>query len=135
MKRLLAAYGDAVYQVCKSFRDDELGPMHNPEFTMLEWYRPGYDMFELMDELTDLICLLAETAGFAVKGVHKISYADAFRHAAGIDPHIVTADECRSCARQHQVEQPVGLVDEVDAWLDWLLIQLVVPSFRSDGLT
>ena len=135
MKRLLAAYGDAVYQVCKSFRDDELGPLHNPEFTMLEWYRPGFDMFELMDELTDLVRLLVNNSSITINGINTISYAEAFRQAAGIDPHAATAEDCLRCARQHGIEQPVGLDDDVDAWLDWLLIQLVTPSFAADGLT
>ncbi|MGD2053695.1 MAG: EF-P lysine aminoacylase EpmA [Gammaproteobacteria bacterium] len=135
MKRLLAAHGDAIYQICKSFRDDELGPMHNPEFTMLEWYRPDLDMFGLMNELGDLIQVLARNNGFADHTVQMISYAEAFRHATGINPHVTTAEECRRCARQHDIEQPVGLEDNVDEWLDWLLTQLVTPAFRTDGFT
>jgi len=135
MKRLVAAHGDAVYQICKSFRDGELGPAHNPEFTLLEWYRPGYDMFELMDEVEDLMQMFASLYSFEISGVRKISYADAFRSAAGINPHAVSAAECRSCAARHGIEQPVGLDDAVDEWLDWLLTQLVVPSFPSSCLT
>ncbi len=135
MKRLLAAHGDAIYQICKAFRDDELGPMHNPEFTMLEWYRPDFDMFALMDELGELVQMLARNHGFADNTIQMISYAEAFRQAAGIDPHLTTAEECRRCARQQGIEQPVGLEDNVDEWLDWLLTQLVIPAFRTDGFT
>ena len=134
MKRLLAANGDAIYQICKSFRDDELGPTHNPEFTMLEWYRPGFDMFQLMDELAELVQILATQYALNC-AVNKISYAEAFQHATGINPHSTTASECRNCALQYNIEQPVGLVDEVDEWLDWLLTQLVIPSFQTDGFT
>ena len=135
MKRLLAAHGDAVYQVCKSFRDGELGPNHNPEFTMLEWYRPGFDMFELMDELGDLVQMLAGNYALKSDSLQKISYAEAYRHAAGINPHATSADECRSCAVKHGIEQPVGLEDDIDEWLNWLLTQLVMPTFQTDGFT
>jgi lysyl-tRNA synthetase class 2 len=135
MKRLLAAHGDSIYQVCKSFRDGELGPNHNPEFTMLEWYRPGFDMFELMDELGDLVQMLAGNYALKIDSVQKISYAEAYQHAAGINPHATTADECRSCAVKHGIEQPVGLEDDIDEWLDWLLTQLVMPKFQADGFT
>ena len=134
MKRLLAAHGDAIYQICKSFRDDELGSVHNPEFTLLEWYRPGFDMFELLDELGELVQMLAANSGLG-NSIQKISYADAYWQAAGINPHITSADECRSCALQHDIDQPVGLEDDVDEWLDWLLTQLVMPTFQADGFT
>jgi len=135
MKRLLAAHGDAIYQVCKSFRNNELGPKHNPEFTMLEWYRPGFDMFELMDELADLVQMLSSNSAPNSDIVQKISYNTAFQQAAGINPHSTSADECRSCAIKHDIEQPVGLVDDIDEWLDWLLTQLVIPTFQADGFT
>ena len=74
MKRMLARYGVPAYQVCKSFRDDELGPNHNPEFTMLEWYRPGYDQHRLMGEVTGLVgCCLGQ------RPVRKTSYRELFR--------------------------------------------------------
>jgi lysyl-tRNA synthetase class 2 len=135
MKRLLAAHGQAVYQVCKSFREDELGPQHNPEFTLLEWYRPGYDMFRLMDELAELLQVITDGTAHASAGIRQISYADAWLQATGINPHATTADECRRCAITHRVEQPVGLEADVDEWLDWLLTQLVIPSLQTDGFT
>ena len=135
MKRLLAAHGLAIYQVCKSFRDDELGPQHNPEFTLLEWYRPGFDMFRLMDELTELVQILDSGGSIASAGFRRVSYADAFRQATGINPHGTSADECRHYAVTHNIEQPVGLEDDVDEWLDWLLTQRIIPSFPADSFT
>jgi lysyl-tRNA synthetase class 2 len=132
MKRLLADCSEPIYQICKVFRDDELGPNHNPEFSMLEWYRPGFDMHALMDEIQDLLaCVLTE----ALPDVGRYSYRQVFEQYAGIDPHKASADDCRQCAIQHGIEQPVGLRDDKDEWLDWLLTQLVAPSFDKEGFT
>ena len=91
MKRLLAAGSGAIYQICKVFRDGERGRRHNPEFTMLEWYRPGFDHHRLMDEVDALL-----QAVLGAAAAERISYADAFRRHAGIDPHAASDGELRS---------------------------------------
>lgn len=132
MKRLLACYGEPIYQVCKVFRDDEQGPLHNPEFSMVEWYRPGFDMFALMDEVQALV---ASFYAQQAPGFSRISYREAFERSAGFNPHAVTAAECRQCAQAHDIECPVGLEDDVDEWLDWLLTQLVLPALSPTAYT
>jgi len=136
MKRLLADCGEPVYQVCKVFRDDELGPHHNPEFSMLEWYRPGFDMHQLMDEMSDLLThVLTDIFTQASVLIDRLSYRQVFEKFAKIDPHQVSAEDCRGCAIKHKIEQPVGLDDNKDEWLDWLLTQLVLPSLAPGHFT
>ncbi|PSU68382.1 elongation factor P--(R)-beta-lysine ligase [Photobacterium phosphoreum] len=81
MKRLLAAGSGAIYQICKSFRNEESGRYHNPEFTMLEWYRPGFDHHQLMAEM-DL--LLQQVLGCGA--AEKMTYQQAFVEVLGVCP-------------------------------------------------
>ncbi|GMR00962.1 MAG: elongation factor P--(R)-beta-lysine ligase [Gammaproteobacteria bacterium] len=136
MKRLLADNQQAIYQICKAFRDDESGPNHNPEFTMLEWYRPGYDMLQLMDELAELIETLFKRSSIK-PGFEYLSYQQAFEKVAGFDPHQTTSNECYQFTVNNNVEIPQGLTvdDDVNDWLDWLLTQRVLPAFNKDGFT
>ncbi len=136
MKRLLASNPQAIYQICKAFRDDELGSFHNPEFTLLEWYRPGYDMRQLMAELAELIETVLKGSAIDT-GFEYLSYQQAFEKATGLNPHQTTSDECYQFARSNDVEIPQGLtaMDDVDDWLDWLLTQRVLPVFKRNGFT
>jgi elongation factor P--(R)-beta-lysine ligase len=90
MKRLLAAGSGDIYQICKVFRDGERGRWHNPEFTLLEWYRTGVDDAALMSEVELLVARLL-APGRPVPAARRLSYAAALREYAGIDPH--TADD------------------------------------------
>jgi lysyl-tRNA synthetase class 2 len=142
MKRLLASWGEPIFQICKAFRDDELGVNHNPEFTLLEWYRPGYDMTQLMAELAELVSILCSVGGSA--GVSKkldfemLSYQQAFEDYVGINPHLTTVSECHQAALAHGIEIPRGMGvgdDDLNDWMDWLLTQLVLPQFQENSFT
>src|SRR3990167_2358732 len=74
MKRLLSAGSGSIYQICKAFRADESGRLHNPEFTMLEWYRPGFNHHALIDEMDELLQLVLQG-----KPAQRFSYLDLFQ--------------------------------------------------------
>jgi len=140
MKRLLANAPVSIYQICKAFRDDELGSFHNPEFTLLEWYRLDYDCEQLMDELQSLIEDLCQHSNLYRQEkilFTRLSYQQAFENTVGFNPHQITSLECYHYAKEHDVEIPQGLNenDDVDDWLDWLLIQQVLPAFKNDSFT
>lgn len=141
MKRLLAGLKKPVYQICKAFRDDELGTMHNPEFTLLEWYQPGYDMARLMTEVAELIrclCGLSQTMVVQEPEFEFISYQQAFEKITGINPHKTSPQACHQFAVANKIEVPQGLGvgdDELDDWLDWLLTQWVLPAFSKEHFT
>ena len=133
MKRLLADGSGDIYQLCKVFRDDEQGSRHNPEFTLLEWYRLGMDRHQLMDEVEFLLAsLLDEFPGVA----KRISYQQAFIDALGIDPLETSIDELSGYAQSHRVDIPVGMESaSLDDWLDWLLTQCVISQFEPRKFT
>lgn len=96
MKRLLAAGSGSIFQICKAFRDAEAGNFHNPEFTMLEWYRIGFDEHELMSEVEQLLASLVD-GGEA----RRCSYGDLFRERLGIDPHRAGHAELQALVDRH----------------------------------
>ena len=88
MKRLLAAGSGPIFQIAKSFRNGERGRLHNPEFTMLEWYRPGFDEHELMHEVEALVTCLTNS-----KPAIKMTYSEVFERYVGIDPHLAELEQ------------------------------------------
>lgn len=127
MKRLLAAGGEAIFQVTHAFRQEEQGPLHNPEFTMVEWYRRG-------DGLQEGMALLDQLAGILLaRGrANLMTYQAAFERYAGIEPHGASVAALTEAARQHGVSVPESLGDDRDAWLDLLLVELVQPNLGRD---
>lgn len=124
MKRLVAQFAVPMFQICKAFRDDEVGRRHNPEFTLLEWYRPGFDHHALMDEVIDLIhSILGELP------VVRISYQGLFEKHLSVNPHLATIDELRELAinRLQGVDQLHG---DSDFWLNLLLTHLIEPKLQ-----
>lgn len=123
MKRLLAAGAEAIYQITRAFRNGEIGPLHNPEFTMVEWYRVGDGMHEGMELLGELAdCLLGRGAA------ERMNYADAFARFVGIDVHSASIGDLRAAVERHRIAAPAGLVDDRDGWLDLLLVERVQPN-------
>jgi len=125
MKRLLAAGSGDIYQVCRVFRDGERGRWHNPEFTLLEWYRLGFDEAALMREVEELMRrLLAPKRSLAP--AERLSYADAMRRHAGVDVWTAANGELDRAAERHGVACE-GLTDR-DAKLDLLMALVVGPK-------
>lgn len=134
MKRLLAAGAGAIYQICKVFRNGEVGRRHNPEFTLLEWYRPGFDHDQLMQEVEELVCTLLPEMR-RPEGAERITYAEAFEQYAGVDPHRVTSAQLHRLYSERD-EPPVGMSasSDRDAWLDLILTQWVEPGLATRGM-
>jgi lysyl-tRNA synthetase class 2 len=123
MKRLLAAGGEAIYQVSRVFRRDELGPLHNPEFTMVEWYCTGDGMKEGM-QLTSDLCETLLQRGSA----ERISYGEAFQEYVGFDPHTADGGKLATAAWACGIEPPASLaVEDRDGWLDLLMVERIQP--------
>jgi lysyl-tRNA synthetase class 2 len=87
MKRLLAAGSGSIYQISKAFRQEESGPFHNPEFTMLEWYRVGWTHFQLIEEIADILSLILKT-----EGILQLSFAECFHQYCDLDPFATHAE-------------------------------------------
>ena len=125
MKRLLAAGSGPIWQLCHVFRAGDLGRHHNPEFLMLEWYRPGLDHHGLMDEMVELLTAL----GVAASGtVERFSYRAAWREHAGVDPFTAAAPELVR-ALSARADPPAGAQDfDRDGWLDFGMAFVVGPK-------
>ncbi len=136
MKRLLAAGSGDIFQICKVFRAGERSPLHNPEFTMIEWYRLGLDIDAIMAETAELVATL--TAGHwsgSKAGVQKVSYCDAFRQALGIDPlQVSDAELTQICAARGLMPQSLQRASRDDL-LDFLIATAIGPKLGHDGLT
>ena len=127
MKRLLAAGLGSIYQICKVFRDGESGKQHNPEFSMLEWYRTGFDHLDLMDEVERLLTgILSDIA--PVESVHHWRYRDLFREFAGVDAFDTSPGELKSLLQADHDITPVGVPDtDLDVWLDLVMTHIIEP--------
>jgi lysyl-tRNA synthetase class 2 len=135
MKRLLSAGIGAIFQICKAFRQGELGARHNPEFTILEWYRPGFDGSALITEVDELLRELFGAANKPLGKTQVITYQQAFQRTLGIDPLEASIAELMRCADEHGISAQ-GLNDkERDAWLDLLLSHVVQPSLAQGHMT
>ena len=126
MKRLLAAGSGPIYQLAHAFRDGEVGRRHAVEFTMLEWYRPGFDHHALMDEVEALVQELLPASADAA--FDRRSYRELFVEHARIDPFATSLPELRAACEQLGVDVPASFDDgTVDDGLDLLLVDHIEP--------
>jgi lysyl-tRNA synthetase class 2 len=129
MKRLLAAGSGAIYQIAQVFRNGEYGARHNPEFTLLEWYRPGFDHHDLMQEVASLVChCLNESLP-----VEKISYSELFQNQFGWDPLQADTGQMKETAKQYDVD--TGSLEHPDEYLDLLMSMVLEPTLGDGRLT
>lgn len=135
MKRLLAAGSGAIYQVCRVYRDGEAGHLHNPEFTMIEWYRPGVDHHGLMAEVAELIAA-ALAPERALEATERLTYQEAFERYVGCNPHRVSGRELKGKAKALDIAAPESLAEQdLDGWRDLLLTQAIEPQLGCGRLS
>jgi lysyl-tRNA synthetase class 2 len=133
MKRLLAAGCGDIWQIAKVYRDGESGRWHNPEFTLIEWYRIGIDHHSLMSDVERLISAMLPAAR-QFDRAERLSYREAVQLHAGVDalsdPTAVLVARLESVG----IEMPVALRNERDACLDLIMSTIVGPALGHDRL-
>lgn len=124
MKRLLAAGSGSIYQMSKVFRNGEYGRRHNPEFTMLEWYRLGFDDADLMAEVETFIKPVLK-----IDQVERITYSDLFERYLGFRPEQIKLADLIREAKKHI---DIALDDsDPDTWLNLLMSHVIEPQLQS----
>jgi lysyl-tRNA synthetase class 2 len=139
MKRLIAAGSKDIYQIGKVFRAGETGRYHQPEFTMIEWYRLGFSLDDMINETCSLISTLSQHNERVVREFKRIDYREAFLNTCGLDPFVADIESLRSCAINlpqapcdDRLAEQLG--DDRHAWLDYLAGHSVYPALRGDAL-
>lgn len=123
MKRLLAAGSGCIWQLCKVFRNGETGGRHNPEFSMLEWYRVGFDHHQLMDEVEALVVGILGCAA-----ARRVTYASLFAEHLELDVH-----QCSDADLAQQGRNRCGFSGEMprDGWLNLLFSHCIEPALQA----
>jgi len=133
MKRLLASGYPDIYSICRVYRDGEVGHRHQPEFTMVEWYRLGFGLADIIANTLEVIAAALDdpslTDDFLV-----IDYFNAFIDVSGVDPLQTSIDDLANVAdADDELRQSLG--DTRDDWLDLILATKIAPSFAANKLT
>lgn len=134
MKRLLAAGSGSIYQICKAFRNGESGRLHNPEFTILEWYRVDYSLDDLMDEVTELLFSLLDWS-LDETPVSKVSYCQLFKRHTGLNPLVFCQESYQCYANNNGITDAIGICgDDHSMWLDFIFSYKVQPAIADQVL-
>lgn len=128
MKRLLAAGSGSIFQLCRVFRNEEAGKRHNPEFTMLEWYRPHFDMYRLINEVDDLLQQILDC-----EPAESYSYQFVFQTYVGLDPLSATRAQLVEKARKHGF--PCEDDENRDTLLQFLFSEIVEANIGKERPT
>jgi len=126
MKRLLAADLGSIYQICKAFRLEEAGHQHNPEFTIVEWYRVGWDHWQLMTEVEALLDGILKCGK-----ADRMSYQEVFLTHLNVDPLAITLKDFHQLCTSRNVAPPRDLTTEnvhADEWLGFLMANCIEPN-------
>lgn len=137
MKRLLVAGAESIYQITRSFRRGEVGRLHNPEFTIVEWYRTGSTIAEQMGVVEELVRSVgrlgrsSRASELTDQPFERLTYDVAFERFAGRRVLNATSAELADLARQHRVLIPPEFPrDDSDGWLNLLLANVVEPRLK-----
>ena len=133
MKRMLAAGFPDIAQIGKVFRDAESGARHQPEFTMIEWYRLDFGLADIIADTEDFIAALLDPS-LLPRPPRRTGYREAFRRLAGVDPLDCDTRELADLVEADR-ELARSLGDDRDAWLDLVMTTRVAPRFERDRLT
>ncbi|MEQ1546158.1 EF-P lysine aminoacylase EpmA [Methyloglobulus sp.] len=133
MKRLLAAGSGSIFQICKAFRNGESGRFHNPEFTLLEWYRVGFNLSQLMNEVDKLIAFLFDAC--PLQATQKVSYQSLFQQTTGLDPLVFSCQDYAKYAHDSDLIDATTLCghDHV-VWLDFIFSHQIQPHLGKNAL-
>ncbi len=130
MKRLLAEGSGPIFQVGPVFRAGEISPIHNPEFTMLEWYRPDFTMEQLMDEVEDLVTNFVD-----LPSIERMTVAEAFQQVVGIDDLYATgAEQLQTRAIEMGLPSANEMELDWDSWVDYFIVVAILPAFSHAAL-
>jgi lysyl-tRNA synthetase class 2 len=139
MKRLLAAGSGDIYQIGKAFRGSETGRQHQPEFTMIEWYRLGFSLDQMIEETCQLIGELSRNTQASLRGYERIGYRDVFMQHSGIDPLDASVAELQAyCLSPDTAVCDERLAKSIGndrlAWLDLIASAIIYPALQGDRL-
>ncbi len=127
MKRLLASGSGSIYQIAKVFRQGEAGRKHNPEFTLLEWYREGWDHHQLMQEVSRLLTEIL-SPHIQLAEPQLVTYDEVFQTVLGINPHTASQSDLLACVEKEGLSNVLEAHEHRDCFLDLLFSHVIEPS-------